>query len=58
MDDGSRVQILERFGELVDDEANVHVLEYSLGDDVMQIRFHELKKQINVLIVVSAHALE
>lgn len=35
----------------------MHVLEYSLADDVMQICFHEFEEQIDILIVVGANGI-
>lgn len=54
MDNGPTMQILECLGELVDDETDMDVLEDALGNDVMQVCLHELKQQINVLVIVSA----
>ncbi len=57
MDDSSGVKVLEGFGELVDDEADVHVFEYAFGDDVVQVCLHELEEQVDVFVVVGADCL-
>lgn len=57
MDNGATMQILECLGQLVYDEADMDVLEYALRNDVMQVCLHELKQQINVLVVVSADSV-
>lgn len=51
------MQVLERFGELVEYEPHVHVLEDPLRDDVVQVCLHVLKKQINVLVVLRANGI-
>lgn len=52
------MHVLERFGELIDNESNVYVLEYALGDDVVEIRLHELEEQVYVLIIISADGVK
>jgi hypothetical protein len=52
-----RMQVLERFGELVQYEPHVHVLEDPLRDDVVEIRLHVLKKQIDVLVILRANGI-
>lgn len=58
MNNGSSMHVLERFGELIDNESNVDVLEYALGDDVVEIRLHELEEQVYVLIIISADGVK
>ena len=38
------MEVLECFGELIDDESHMYVLEYSFADDVMEICFHEFEE--------------
>ncbi len=52
MNNQARVEVLECFGHLVDDKANVDIFEYIFGDDVVQISLHKLKDQINVLVII------
>ena len=52
MNNEARVEVLERFGHLVDDKANVDIFEYIFGDNVVQISLHKLKDQINVLVII------
>ena len=57
MNQFGRMQVLERFGELVQHEPHVHVLEDPLRDDVVEIRLHVLKKQIDVLVILRANGI-
>lgn len=50
------MQILECLGQLIDDESDMHILEDVLSDDIMQISLHELKKEVDVAIVVGLYS--
>ena len=51
------MQVFERFGELVEYESDVDVLEDPLSDDVVQVCLHVLKKQVDVLVVLRPNAI-
>ncbi len=57
MNNKTGVKILESFAHLINDEAHVYVLENILRNDIVQIGFHELKDEINVLVVVSSQSV-
>ncbi len=48
------MKILQCFCELVNDKADVYIFEYILANYVVQVGLHELKKKIDVLIIISA----
>lgn len=52
------MHVFERFGELIDDESNVYVLEYALRDDVVEISLHEFEEQVYILIIISADGVK
>ena len=57
MDDLRGVQVLECFGELVDDETDVHVFEDVFRDYVVEVGLHELEEEVHVFVVVCADGL-
>ena len=57
MDDEPRMQVLQRFGHLVDDKTNVHIFQYIFRYYIVQISLHELKDQINVLTIVCPQSI-
>ena len=55
MNNGGRMEILEGFGQLVNDKPDMYIFEYALGNHIMKICFHELKQQIDIFVVVCAN---
>lgn len=51
------MKILQCFGHLINDESNVNIFENVLRNDIVEIGFHELKDQINVLIIVCTQCI-
>ena len=51
------MQVLQRFGHLVDDKTNVHIFQYIFRYYIVQISLHELKDQINVLTIVCPQSI-
>lgn len=51
------MKVLKCFGELVDDELDMNVLNDVLADDVMQISLHILKDQIHISIILGRNRL-
>ena len=57
MDNFSTMKILECPCNLVDDEANVNIFEYILGDNVVEVCFYELKNKVDVPIIICLDSL-
>lgn len=52
MDDICGVQVFHAFADLVHDVSIMQILEDLLADGIVEICFHELKHQVEVLVVV------
>lgn len=51
------MQVFEGFGQLVDDEADMDILENALGNDVVEVGFHILEQQVDILVIIGPHRL-
>lgn len=52
MNDFGSVEVLEGLGYLIDDIADVHILEDVFSDDVVQVGLHELEYQVDISVVL------
>ena len=55
MDKLGRMQIMDAFENLVEDEYLMHFLENIGAYNRMQVGFHELKNQVQILLVLRLH---
>jgi hypothetical protein len=51
------VQVFESLGHLIDNEADMDIFEDIFRNDIVQVRLHKLKYQIDVFVVVSLESV-